>query len=84
MVQDRLTKAVMRRLKELGLPLCLLDMGEFRNNLFFRGWVMFVRDGDKIADVHLVQPGGRSTPKQGFSSKDLPAHFKKGIRRRQR
>ncbi len=56
MVQDRLSKAVLRRFKELGLPSCLIDVSEFRENFFFHGWVMFVRDGDPIADVHLVQP----------------------------
>ncbi len=56
MVQDRLTQAVMLRLQELGLPLCLMDLDQFRENFFFHGWVMFVRDGDSVADVHLVQP----------------------------
>ena len=56
MVQDRLTKAVLRRLKELGLPPSLIELGEFRDSFFFHQWVMFVRDGDKIVDVHLVQP----------------------------
>ncbi len=56
MVQDRLTKAVVGRLKELGLPLSLIDLGEFREQFFVRRWVMFVRDGDKIADVHLIEP----------------------------
>jgi hypothetical protein len=62
MVDDRLNKAVMRRLQELGLPTFLIDLSEFRDNFFFRRWVMFVRDGDQIADVHLVRPrpGGKS------------------------
>jgi hypothetical protein len=55
MVQERLNKIVLRRLKELGLPPSLLDLGEFRDNFFSNHWVMFVRDHDKIADVHLVQ-----------------------------
>jgi hypothetical protein len=29
---------------------------EFRDNFLFNHWVMFVRDRDKIADVHLIQP----------------------------
>ena len=56
MVQDRLTKAVMRRLKELGLPPTLIDLGDFHDKLFDHHWVMYVRDHDTIADVHLVQP----------------------------
>ena len=56
MGQDRLTKAVMGRLKELGLPPALIDVGEFRDHFFFHRWVMFVRDRDHVADVHLVQP----------------------------
>jgi hypothetical protein len=55
-VQERLNKAVLRRLEELGLPASLLDLGDFRDQLFLHRWVMFVRDGDKMATVHLVQP----------------------------
>lgn len=62
MVPDRLVKAVRRRLKELGLPPSLVELDEFRDRLFLHKWVMMVRDGDKSADVHLVQP-----------RKDLPA-----------
>ncbi len=60
MGQDRLTKAVLRRLKELGLPACLMDIEEFRENFLVRRWVMFVRDGDPIAHVHLFQPQSHS------------------------
>ena len=56
MVQDRLNKAVLRRLKELGLPSSLIDFGDFRERFFLHGWVMFVRDHDHVADVHLFQP----------------------------
>jgi hypothetical protein len=56
MAPDVLTKKVLRRLKELGLPACLVDMEEFRDRFFLQHWVMFVRDSDKIAHVHLVQP----------------------------
>jgi hypothetical protein len=56
MVQDRLTKAVLRRLKELGLPPFLIEIGEFHNNFFLQRWVMFVRDGDDVANVRLIQP----------------------------
>ena len=56
MVQDRLTEAVLRRFRELGLPPSLIDLGEFRESFFFRRWVMYVRDGDNIVNVHLVQP----------------------------
>ena len=56
MVEDRLTKAVLLRLEELGLPPSLIDLDGFRESFFFRQWVMFVRDGDKVANVHLVQP----------------------------
>jgi len=56
MVQNRLNKAVLRRLKELGLPGSLFDVDEFRDRFFFGRWVMFVRDHDEVADVHLVQP----------------------------
>jgi hypothetical protein len=59
MAQDRLHNAVMRRLKELGLPPSLMDLAEFRHRFFFEGWVMFVRDGDQVANVHLVQPQQR-------------------------
>jgi len=56
MGQNRITKAVLRRLKELGLPPSVIDLGEFRENFFFHRWVMFVRDGDEVANVHLVEP----------------------------
>jgi hypothetical protein len=56
MVKDRLRKEVLRRLNELGLPPSVIDLGEFRDNFFSRGWVMFVRDRDDVANVHLVQP----------------------------
>jgi hypothetical protein len=62
MIQDRLTKAVLRRFKELGLPPSVLEMGDFRESFYSRRWVMFVRDGDKAANVHLVQP----RPRQGL------------------
>ncbi len=56
MVQDRLTRAVRRRLRELGLPPSLLELSEFHEKFFLRRWVMFVRDGDEEANVHLIQP----------------------------
>ena len=56
MGQDSLTKAVLRRFGELGLPPSLIDLGDFRDRFFLHRWVMFVRDGDKLVDVHLVQP----------------------------
>jgi len=56
MVQDRLNRAVLSRLEELGLPQSLVDVDEFRDRFFRDRWVMFVRDRDKIADVHLVEP----------------------------
>jgi hypothetical protein len=59
MVQDHLTETVLRRLDELGLPLSLIELGEFRHHFFQDGWVMFVRDHDKVANVHLVQPPHR-------------------------
>ncbi len=76
MVQDRLEKAVLRRLKELGLPPSLIEVEVFRDAFLSQGWVMFVRDGDDAANVHLVQPrpgltlsgrgatGRRSPPRQ--------------------
>jgi hypothetical protein len=59
MVQDRLNRAVMSRLQELGLPQSLIEFDEFRDRFFRDRWVMFVRDRDKIADVHLVEPHPR-------------------------
>jgi hypothetical protein len=56
MVQDQLTREVLCRLKELGLPQSLIDLDEFREHFFVHRWVMFVRDHDKVVDVHLVQP----------------------------
>lgn len=56
MVQDDLNQAVLRRLKELGLPRELMQLEQFRDRLFRQGWVMFVRDQDATADVHLFQP----------------------------
>jgi len=56
MRQKQITNAVMHRFEELGLPASLLELDNFRDNFLDEGWVMFVRDGDKIADVHLVQP----------------------------
>ena len=60
MVQDRLNRAVLSRLQELGLPQSLVDVDEFRDRFFRDHWVMFVRDRDKIADVHLVEPHQRA------------------------
>ncbi len=60
MVQDRLNEAVMRRLQELGLPPSLIEIAEFRDSLL-RGWVMFVRDGDMGANVHLIEPQPSAT-----------------------
>ncbi len=56
MVQERLSNAVLGRLKELGLPQFLIDFGDFHDKFFQQRWVMFVRDGDQTADVHLVEP----------------------------
>ena len=56
MLQDQLTKSVLRRLQELGLPQSVLDVGDFRERFLLRHWVMLVRDGDAEADVHLIQP----------------------------
>jgi hypothetical protein len=56
MAPDVLNKKVVRRLEELGLPACLVDIEEFRDKFFLHQWVMFVRDSDKIANVHLVEP----------------------------
>jgi hypothetical protein len=56
MVQDRLTESVLRRLRELGLPESLIELDEFRDPFLRQGWVMFVRDRDAIADVHLCEP----------------------------
>jgi hypothetical protein len=60
MTQDRLTKAIVRRLKELGLPPSLIDVEVFRDKFFLHRWVMFVRDGDEVINVHLMQPGEHS------------------------
>ena len=59
MGQDRLTRAVRARLKELGLPPVLVELGEFHEKFFRRRWVMFVRDGDEVANVHLIEPRKR-------------------------
>jgi hypothetical protein len=56
MTPDVLSKKVLSRLRELGLPACLVDIEEFRDKFFHDQWVMFVRDSDKIANVHLVEP----------------------------
>ena len=56
MVQDRLNEAVLHRFEELGLPSSLMEFGEFREHFLQQRWVMFVRDGDKVANVHLVEP----------------------------
>jgi hypothetical protein len=56
MVKDQLIKAVERRLKELGLPQSLMGLGDFGDKFLGQQWVMFVRDHDKLANVHLVQP----------------------------
>ena len=56
MVRDRLTEKVLRRFKELGLPPSLVDLDGFREGFLFQQWVMFVRDGDDVANVHLIQP----------------------------
>ena len=81
MVQDRLTKAVLRRLKELDLPACLLEVEEFRDKFFFSGWLMMVRHGDKVANVHLIQPSPGTGPRQKSSSTKVPTATKKRFRR---
>ena len=55
--QSQLTKAVQRRLDELGVPSSLLEVENFREYFFVHRWVMFIRDGEEIPKVHLVQPG---------------------------
>ena len=62
MLEDRLTQALLRRFEELGLPPSLMDFGQFRENFFEHRWVMFVRDGDSVANVHLVQPPPEQSP----------------------
>jgi len=62
MLQDRLNEALLRRLEELGLPPSVLEFGEFRQNFLEHRWVMFVRDGDSVANVHLVQPREQPSP----------------------
>ena len=79
MGQDQLTKAVVRRLKELGLPPALMELGEFRDHFFFHRCVMFVRDGDKVVDVHLIQPQQKSTREARMSES---VNSKTGARRR--
>ena len=77
MGQDVLNKVVLCRFKELGLPPSLMEIDEFRENFCFRGWVMFVRDGDQVVDVHLVQPQqgiklsrcGAVNPSQGWKKR---------------
>lgn len=56
MTQERLNKVVVRRLQELGLPPALIDVDVFRDKFLFHQWVMYVRDGDEVVNVHLVQP----------------------------
>jgi len=71
MVQDHLTETVLRRLDELALPLSLIELGEFRDHFFQDGWVMFVRDHDTVANVHLIQP------RQGIKIlRRMPTHAK--------
>ena len=76
MVEDRLTKAVLRRLKELGLPPSLIDLDGFRDSFFFHRWVMFVRDGDDIANVHLIQPqqGIKSLSRESTDTRQARRH----------
>ncbi len=73
MVQDCLSKAVLRRLRELGLPSSLMELGEFHENFLDRGWIMFVRDGDKTADVHLVEPPARNSLNSSEQTRTRPA-----------
>jgi hypothetical protein len=61
MLQDGLTKTVPHRFEELGLPPTLIELGQFRDHFFQDGWLMYVRDQDKIANVHLIQPRQRGT-----------------------
>jgi hypothetical protein len=77
MFQDRLTKAVMRRLKELGLPSSLLEVEGFRDKFVFGGWLMLVRNGDKVADVHLIQPPPTRKPRRKASTIKLPEAIKR-------
>ncbi len=56
MVEDRLISAALTRMQELGLPLSLIDFGEFREDFFRRGWVMLVRDKGNLTEVDLFHP----------------------------
>ncbi|HRT08359.1 MAG TPA: hypothetical protein P5038_01540 [Candidatus Paceibacterota bacterium] len=75
MVQDRLNKAVLRRFKELGLPPSLIELDGFRDHFLYHRWVMYVRDRDNIADVHLIQPPGAAASPGGSPSR--PTGFRR-------
>jgi hypothetical protein len=55
--ESQLTRAVQHRLEELGVPSSLIEVDKFREYFFVHRWVMFIRDGEEVPNVHLVQPG---------------------------
>ncbi len=60
---DRLNRAALNRLQELGLPPDLIDVGDFRDDFFYRGWVLLVRNRGNIVQVDLFHPEqGKSSP----------------------
>jgi hypothetical protein len=68
--QSQLTRAVQRRLEELGVPPSLMEVEKFREYFFVHRWVMFIRDSEEVPNVHLVQPqsdkGSSLNPPSGY------------------
>ncbi len=56
MRDDHLARAALNRLQELGLPPYLIELGEFRDDFFYHGWVLLVRDQGNITHVDLFHP----------------------------
>ncbi len=64
MGQERLTREAMIRFQELGLPLYLLSLGEFRDHFFVNGWILLVRNRGDVTQVALMEPKPRAIPRQ--------------------
>ena len=56
MREDRLSRAALIRLQELGLPLYLLDIDNVREKFLREGWVLLVHDRANLTEVDLFHP----------------------------
>ena len=66
MGDDLSSQAALLRLQELGLPLYLMELEQFREP-FVHGWVLLVREEDNVTKVDLFHPDQGSVFDRGRS-----------------